>query len=448
MLNLRALAICLVVLSLGALPGMTPSAIAQDSPSAAAPAAQTAGDPAVPLEELKLMLRPLTKDELVVEADAWLALLKAKVAEISKYELGVKHKNKRIEQAQQETPEESTPEVEERAELLEGVNTLNTERTALIDRVNTVLAALELKGGDISEYELYVKAVAGITMDVSDVQATSAAILGWLKSPEGGIRWAKNIILFFVVLVVFWVLSRLISKAIGKALERSRNTSDLLRDFARTFVRRAIMLIGLLFAATMLEFKVGPLVAVVGAGGFILAFALQGTLSNFAAGLMILAYRPYDVGDVVNVAGVLGTVESMSLVSTQIKTPDNQRVIVPNNSIWGGVVTNVTGLPTRRVDLVFGIGYADDIGKAQHILEDILRAHPLVLDEPAPVIKLHELADSSVNFVCRPWAKTSDYWTVYWDVTQQVKERFDAEGVSIPFPQRDVHVYQEASPTA
>jgi small conductance mechanosensitive channel len=127
-----------------------------------------------------------------------------------------------------------------------------------------------------------------------------------------------------------------------------------------------------------------------------------------------------------------------------LRTPDNQLVIVPNNSVWGDVIINVTGITSRRVDLTFGIGYSDDIDKAQNILEEIVNGHPLVLKDPEPIVKLHELADSSVNFVCRPWVKPDDYWDVYWDITRAVKHRFDADGVSIPFPQQDVHLYQEA----
>jgi small conductance mechanosensitive channel len=192
----------------------------------------------------------------------------------------------------------------------------------------------------------------------------------------------------------------------------------------------------------MLEINIGPFLAAMGATGFILGFALQGTLSNFAAGLMILIYRPYDIGDFVSVAGASGTVSAMSLVSTTLRLPDNQVVVIPNNSIWGGIITNATGAETRRVDMTFGISYRNEIEKAQAILERIVKDHPLVLASPEPVVRLNELADSSVNFVVRPWVKTGDYWTVYWDVTRQVKEEFDRSGISIPFPQREVHVYQ------
>jgi small conductance mechanosensitive channel len=187
--------------------------------------------------------------------------------------------------------------------------------------------------------------------------------------------------------------------------------------------------------------------AMVGAARFVVAFAMQGTLSNYASGLMIMLYRPYDIGDVVDVAGIIGTVESMTLVSTSIVTADNRLMIVPNNSIWGNIITNVTHSDTRRVDMTFGIGYDDNIEQAQKVMEQILSEHPLVLKDPAPTIKVSELADSSVNFICRPWVKTADYWTVLWEVTRTVKERFDEEGISIPYPQSDIHVIAQNTET-
>jgi small conductance mechanosensitive channel len=154
--------------------------------------------------------------------------------------------------------------------------------------------------------------------------------------------------------------------------------------------------------------------------------------------------RPFDEGDYVDIAGTAGTVKSVSIVATTVVTPDNQVIVIPNNKVWGNIITNVTTSPTRRVDLMFGIGYGDSIPKAQAALADVVSSHPLVLTDPEPVIRLHELADSSVNFVVRPWVNSADYWTVYWDLTQQVKERFDADGISIPYPQRDVHVHGSA----
>jgi small conductance mechanosensitive channel len=206
-----------------------------------------------------------------------------------------------------------------------------------------------------------------------------------------------------------------------------------------------VMMIGLLVGLSQLGITLGPLLAGLGIAGFVLGFALQDSLANFAAGLMILLYRPYDVGDLIETVGVFGKVSHMSLVSTTVLTLDHQTLIVPNGKIWGDVIKNVTAQNQRRVDLVFGISYGDDIPKTEGILKSIVDAHDKVLDDPEPMIRLHELADSSVNFIVRPWVETDDYWDVYWDITREVKMRFDSEGVSIPFPQRDVHVYSERS---
>ncbi|NNJ96572.1 MAG: mechanosensitive ion channel [Gammaproteobacteria bacterium] len=327
--------------------------------------------------------------------------------------------------------------------LIKHVTQLRAERTALIDRYKFVLAELAAKGGDTKEYDAYIKAVSGVKLDVTDTSATWTTITGWLMSAEGGFRWAVNIIQFLVIVIIFYLLSIVAGKATQQAMSRSRKLSSLLRDFLVISARRLVLFIGFFVGLSALEINVGPVLAVIGAAGFVIAFALQNSLSNFASGILMLIYRPFDVGDFVNVAGALGKVESMNLLSTQMRTPDNQLVIVPNNSVWGDVITNVTGITQRRIDLLFGIGYGDDIDKAQQILEDIVKAHELVLKEPAPVVKLHQLADSSVNFICRPWVKPENYWEVYWYITREVKRRFDAEGVSIPFPQTDVHLYQE-----
>lgn len=389
------------------------------------PAPTTTGNAEIPVKELQYLLNPLTKEELVVEADGWQVVLKDHIAKIS------------AKQIQAMQAEGTT-----KTQILEEVTKLQEQQTALIDRVDKVVEELRKKGGEVESYEKYLTAVSGIKVDVTDAGSTWTVITGWLKSSEGGLRWLKNIILFVVTILVFMILSAILGKATQRAVSKAKGASALLKDFLVNVVRKAIFLVGLVVALSMLEVNIGPFLAAIGAAGFIIGFALQGTLSNFAAGIMILLYRPYDIGNFVNVAGVNGTVSAMTLVSTTLTLPDNQTVVIPNNSIWGGIITNVTGSETRRIDMVFGIGYDDDIAKAQSILEKIVKDHPLVLGSPEPVIRVNELADSSVNFVCRPWAKTSDYWTVYWDITQQVKEQFDQSSISIPFPQRDVHVHQ------
>jgi len=470
--------------------------------------AVTDTDVNVPVEVLTRRLKPLTKCELLAEADAWLLILKEKVQEISDAEIAAFYKKAEINKAKEvesalknakEAKQEDREEAKEVAEqakavvkeaqevekksrqdasvqkaikaaqtkakqegkavtaaattteakadlktaLIQHATDLMTERTAVIDRLNAVLAELEFKGGKTDEYDTYIKAVSGIKVDVTDASATWTTVTGWLMSPEGGLRWAVNIIQFVLIVIVFYLLSIVAGKAAEKALSGSKTFSSLLREFLVMSARRLILFVGFFVGLSALEVNIGPVLAVIGAAGFVIAFALQNSLSNFASGILMLIYRPFDTGDFVSVAGVVGKVETMNLLSTQLRSPDNQLVIVPNNSVWGDVITNITGITQRRVDLVFGIGYSDDIDKAHRILEEIVSGHELVLKEPAAVVKLHELGESSVNFICRPWVRPENYWDVYWDITREVKRRFDAEGVSIPFPQRDVHLYQK-----
>lgn len=392
------------------------------------PTPLTTNNPNISKEELGYLVEPLTKDDLSVEANGWLQVLKKHVAGVSEVQIQI-----------------LTAEGDEKTKLLETANKLKEEQTALTDRLKVVIEELKSKGGEIKDYESYITAISGVTVDVSDASATWTVISGWLTSTEGGIRWAKNLLFFLVIILISWILSKVVGKAVEKAVANVKSASALLKEFIVNISRKAIFIVGFVVALSMLEVNVGPLLAAIGAVGFIMGFALQGTLSNFAAGIMILIYRPYDVGDLVDVGGTLGKVDAMTIVSTTLRKPDNQKVVVPNNMIWGDIITNITGTSKRRVDLVFGIGYSDDIAKAQKILEDILGNNESILKDPEPVVKVHELADSSVNFVVRPWVETDSYWDVYWDITRAVKERFDAEGVSIPFPQRDVHVHQLAS---
>jgi small conductance mechanosensitive channel len=283
-------------------------------------------------------------------------------------------------------------------------------------------------------------ATSGVSVDWFDPQAVTEYLTAWAASPEGGVRIGLNILKFVVILFVAWIAAKIVAGMVGAAVRRLPKTSSLLQSFAVNLTRRTVLIVGFVVALGALGFNITPLVAAIGAAGLVIGLALQGTLSNFASGILILIYRPFDVGDGINAGGVSGKVEAMSLVQTTVLTFDNQIQLVPNNEIWNSVITNITGLDTRRVDLTFGIGYADDMAKAESIIREVIASHDKVLAEPAPVVKVSELADNSVNFIARPWSKTSDYWDVYWDVTRAIKERFDAEGVGIPYPQRDIHV--------
>jgi len=311
----------------------------------------------------------------------------------------------------------------------------------------TLMNALDL---ETRQYRQQVLKVTGeITTDVLDIGIMADLAKEWttaiasLVASEGP-RLLFRLLLVLLILFVFFQFSKLVQKGVERGLQSSRlHLSHLLRRMIVSTVRNLVFIFGVLLAISQLGISLGPLLAGLGIAGFIIGFALQDTLSNFASGILILLYRPFDVGDVVTAGGVSGKVNQMSLVNTTFMTFDNQKLVVPNNMIWSSVITNVTAQQTRRVDLVFGISYGDDIDKAEKVLHEVVDAYDAVLKSPEPMIKLHELGDSSVNFIVRPWVKTDDYWDTYWDLTKAVKQRFDKEGISIPFPQRDVHVYEQ-----
>jgi len=276
---------------------------------------------------------------------------------------------------------------------------------------------------------------------------TVTRIKDWLFHKGPG--YLIKLFIIVGILFVFRFATRIARSGLEKALDSSKvNLSELARRTIISWTSNIVMLFGIMVALSQFGISLGPLLAGLGVAGFIVGFALQDTLGNFAAGMMILIYRPYDVGDLVDVGGVFGKVEKMNVVSTSLLTVDNQLFVLPNSKIWGDVIKNVTAQDIRRVDMVFGISYTDDIPKSESILADILKSHDKVLDTPESMVRLHTLGASSVDFIVRPWVKVDDYWDVYWDVTRTVKMRFDEEGISIPFPQQDVHLYKENSLTS
>ncbi|MDX1279973.1 mechanosensitive ion channel domain-containing protein [Shewanella colwelliana] len=287
-----------------------------------------------------------------------------------------------------------------------------------------------------------------ITQDVLNIDVASNLLEQWWDTAknqaiDNGPGLTFKVFIFVLILFLASLAGKATQRLIKKTVSNSKlKFSKLLQEFFISLSGKIVFALGLMIALSQLGFELGPLLAGFGVAGVIIGFALQDTLSNFASGMMILIYRPYDVGDLINAAGVTGKVSQMSLVSTTIKTLDNQRLIIPNNKIWGDTINNITVEHQRRVDMTFGIGYGDDIEKAEKVLKAIVENHPKVLKDPEPTVKLHLLGESSVDFVVRPWAKPADYWDVYWDITREVKMRFDQENISIPFPQRDVHIYQ------
>lgn len=336
--------------------------------------------------------------------------------------------------------------------------TMETELVALEERKQRIVKGLGdtiniLRARNL-ETKQYSSILAGITGELSPDLLDSHILVGiaenWVEVvrdslAQNGPGWLFKTIVFILILIVAKLLSKLTGKLVGRAVRASpMNFSTLLQQFFTKLAANIVLGVGLLIALAQIGIHLGPVLAGLGVAGLIVGFALQDTLSNFASGLMILIYRPYDVGDVIEAGGVSGKVERMNLVSTTVQTFDNQKLLVPNNKIWGDVIRNVNAAPTRRVDLVFGIGYDDDVSKAEEILLNIVTNQELVLKDPEPVIRLHSLGESSVDFIVRPWVNADDYWAVYWHITRAVKEQFTASGISIPYPQQDVHLYQHS----
>jgi small conductance mechanosensitive channel len=262
----------------------------------------------------------------------------------------------------------------------------------------------------------------------------------FLTSP-GFLVVVKNIIFAIVIFVVGKWVAKILKKSVQKIMRRQK-ADETLVGFLTNLVYFILLVFIVLAALERLGIKTTSLTAILAAAGFAVGLALQGGLANFAAGVLMLIFRPFKVGDYIEGAGTAGVVEGIQIFTTQLRTPDNKTIIIPNASITSGNIINYSAKPVRRVDLTFGCGYGDDLAKVRNVLNDIVTQDGRILKDPPPQIAILELANSSVNFVVRPWVNSADYWNVYFDVTEKVKRRFDEEGISIPFPQQDVHVYQ------
>ena len=267
----------------------------------------------------------------------------------------------------------------------------------------------------------------------------------WTQAVElirtAGMDFAINLVTAILIFYIGKAIVGILVRAFRKLLEKN-DVDPTLTSFVSNLVRMTLLVFVIIAAITQLGVPSAQFVAVVGAAGLAVGLALQGSLANFAAGVLIVLFRPYKVGDYVEAAGVSGTIEQVQILTTILKTPDNKQIIVPNGQIMDSIITNYSANDRRRVDLVVGVSYDDDLDKVRKTLEELVAADDRILDDPAVTIAVSELGDSSVNFIVRPWVKSADYWGVHFDLTETVKKRFDQEGISFPFPQQDVHLYQ------
>lgn len=272
-------------------------------------------------------------------------------------------------------------------------------------------------------------------------QQIQTKITEYLSDPALLIDIAQSLIL---AILIFWVgkrVAKFISNLIGKGLTKSGNEVILVK-FIKNIVYYVLLVVVIVMALGQLGIQTTSLIAVMGAAGLAVGLALKDSLSNFASGVMLVLTRPFKKGDFVEVAGTQGKVTEIKLFSTIMHSPDNKEMIIPNGQITADVITNYTTEATRRIDLVIGVSYDDDIHKAKQILLDTISGHELVLSDPKPNVMLKDLGASSVDFAVRPWVKTDDYWTVYGDLMEQIKTNIEAAGLSFPYPQQDVHMHQ------
>ena len=326
---------------------------------------------------------------------------------------------------------------------------------ASVEALRRMVDMLDELGAETTQYR---EALFNLTGDVSEI-GLDAEILArlaedwtfqardWIR--KDGWSFVVRVAIVILILLAAWLLARLTRVVVYKALISGRaGMSRLLQSMMAGVFANLVLILGILVALAQLGISIGPMLAGLGIAGFIVGFALQDTLGNFASGVMILVYRPFDEGDVIEAAGVTGKVQAMNLVSTTILTFDNQTLIVPNSKIWGDVIRNVTHQGIRRVDLVSRIRHEDDVGAAEQILKDIVAADERVLEQPEPNIRLHEISESSYDFIVRPWVKTSDYWEVYWDLTRALQRGLTSAGFMPPHPQRDVRISPDGAGVA
>ena len=340
------------------------------------------------------------------------------------------------------------------ADLIQAAR-FESERLQLsVTRLRGVVAQLDRLEGDTLEMrrtlieERGSLALSLVDTDIASVLYAEATtkFKDWLANRGAGTL--LSVLLFVAILIVARWLARLTRRVTERALRHSdQSVSQLLKEMLISISGTIVFLVGVLVALSQVGVSVTPMIAGLGVVGFIVGFALQDTLSNFASGAMILAYRPFDTGDFISAAEVEGTVKKMNLVNTTIVTIDNRVLIIPNSKIWGGVIMNFTGQHLRRTDVIYSVSYSEDLDHVQRVLEELIAADERFLTDPEPIVRVKQFSDSSIDFLVRAYARTEEFWETLWAFNKAVKQRFDAEGITIPFPQRDVHMAPQAEST-
>lgn len=399
----------------------------------------TADNPEIPTNQLEILLKPLTQEQLQAEADAWYELLQGKAQEISDLEYDINlRENEKIG---------GDVDSQKEQDVIESTQ-LQTEQTTLVSRLSTVLDSLEAKGGDPTLYRQYSDTVSGLEFNITDTEGLGLRFTTWLQSEEGGIKWGLNLLKFGGILIATSVIAPRAGKVADKALVRLDNVSTLFRGFIVMMVKRSVLLVGGLLALASIGVNLGPILAVVGGASFVLAFALQSNLGNFASGLMLLISKPFDVGDEVKVSGYWAYVDSISLANTKLKDFGGNIITLPNNTVWGGDIINYTHTDIRKLSLGINIKFRQDVDQIQKIWFDIASSHPNVLKDPGPgIFPWNATYDYHIWVGLTAWAKTDDYWGVYVDALKSLQQQLTAHNIELAAPVQEIKLDESTAHT-
>ncbi|MEL7036907.1 MAG: mechanosensitive ion channel family protein [Cyanobacteria bacterium J06592_8] len=391
--------------------------------------AVTANNPNISIDLLEVLLKPLPQKNLQAEADAWFALLEAKAQEISEKEAAIKRQGNQGEIS------------EDFDQVIIILTQLKTEQSNLVNRLTTVLDALDAKGGDTETYRQYVGVVSGLELNFANAEGLGLRLTTWLTSPEGGIRLGFDLLKFAGILITATFISPRLAQLTNSALTRITNISNLFRGFMVMIVQRGVLVVGALLALASIGVNLGPILALVGGASFVLAFALQSNLGNFASGLMLLINKPFDVGDEVKIAEYWAYVDSISIASTKLKDFDGNIVTLPNNTVWGSEIINYTHAEMRQIQLSIHVKFTQDINVIEQMWMEITASHPKVLKTPeSDLFPWNTNYNYYIWVELNAWTKTEDHWPVYVELLKQIQQRLQELNVELATPVQTIKV--------
>ncbi|MGB3263622.1 MAG: mechanosensitive ion channel domain-containing protein [Microcoleus sp.] len=357
-------------------------------------------------------------------------------------EQNLQQKQQQLENTTEQLKKSAETESDTKNQLVATVTELQAQLTAIIDRFNVILDELEKKGGKAVAFREYIQAVSAVELDTKDTEGLGLRLLGWAQSDEGGMRWVNNTGKFLGVFVTSIVVAQILGTLLNLLLSKVGGTSVLMRQFMVMTIKRGGIVLGFMLALTALEVSLGPILALLGGVSFVLAFALQSNLGNLASGLMIMAYKPFDIGDEIKIGGLWGWVDSITLANTKIKGFSGQIFNVPNNTVWGDTIENLSGSETRKVKVNLQVGFDDDLKNVEQLLVDIMKSHPQVLETPAPSASVFNIENYYFNVSASCWAKKQEFWGVNADIVRMIQERFNKEGINIGAIPKNIEIVQ------